>query len=321
MLLLLRRTLQLNCKARLLTNRHLFYALASALLLVSCKEETVDFSPNNCKRNPAFIQSFGFKPANSFFSTSDPKKMGLWLMESSMPGNPNASLTKEYQHPSWKRGGWLAPVLLDNNGNLFTAPAPFINVLNNPASNQNTIYRVDGRTGMMEEFLRLPIPDSTIQNPFGIISMAFLCETSTLYVSTVAGSDRQHERGGIYAIDVESKTIIDKITGRDVMGMGITYKTGQRKLFFGTGRSSDIWAVTLTEKGRFSGAPSKAFSLQDLGPRGDDKVRRINASPQGDLIIAGMEFNFNLIAPREKQETSYTFTYSEDDKKWAFQPN
>lgn len=319
-MLLLRRTLHLYSKARLVSARTYAAIVIFSFLLVSCKEETVEYSANNCKRNPSFIQAFGFNPARTYFSTSDPRKMGLWLMESAKPGDPNAPITREYQHPSWKQGGWLAPVLLDNQGNLFTAPAPFINVLNNPAANQNTIYRVDARTGVMEEFLRLPIPDSTIQNPFGIISMAFLCESNTLYVSTVAGSDRQHERGAVYAINVAEKKVIDKITGRDVMGLGITYRTGQRRLFFGTGRNSDIWSVKLNAKGKFSGSPSLAFTIQELGPRGDDKVRRINATPQGDLVIAGMEFNFNLIAPREKQETAYTFTYQEEDKKWVYLP-
>jgi hypothetical protein len=243
--------------------------------------------------------------------------MGLVLLQSEQPGNPNAMITKTFQHPSWKKGGWLAPVLLDDAGNLFTSPAPFINILNNPISNNNTIYKVDSKTGEMEEFLRLPFADSiNTDNPFGIIGMIYLCESGTLYVSTVAGSKRHEENGHIYAIDIKRKKIIDQLDHTDAMGMGITYMTGKRKLFFGTGRNSFIMSVILTSKGKFSGSPQNEFTLENLGPRGDDKVRRINTDKFGNLVIHGMEFNFNLIAPREKQETIYHFYFDEESKKW-----
>jgi hypothetical protein len=288
------------------------------LVLSSCKEERVDFSPNNCKKNPAFIQSMGFDPRFSFFSTSDVKTMGLILQQSEQPGNPNARIVKSAQHPSWKQGGWLAPILIDNNGNIYTAPAPFISILDNPVTNQNTIYRVDGRTGVMEVFMKLPLMDiTTIQNPFGIIGMILLCETNTLYVSTLSGSDRQHERGAIYAIDINTKKIIDKITATDAMGMGITYSAGKRKLFFGTGRTSDVFSITLNKKGKFSGPPQKEISLAGLGPNGDDKVRRIRTDQYGNLIIHGVSFNYNLIPQREKKETLYNFFYDAESKKWV----
>jgi len=299
---------------------HFIFYLLILLCFTACKhEEEVAFDANSCKRMPAFIQSLGFNQQGTYFSTSDTKKMGLLLLESPQPGNPAIPPTKVYQHPSWKQGGWLAPILIDDQGNIFTSPAPFINVLDNPAANQNTIYKVDANTGIMNEFMRLPIPDNTEQNAFGIIGMSYLCETNTLYVSSIAGSDRQHERGAIYAIDVNGKKIIDKITATDAMGMGISYITGQRRLFFGNGRSSDVSSIVLDKKGMFSGKPGFAFSLAGLGSRGDDKVRRINADKSGNLNVIGMEFNFNLIAPREKQESYYKAEYYYDEKKWVVQ--
>lgn len=292
--------------------------LFTGFFLYSCKEESVDFSPNNCKRNPSFIHSMGFVPANSFFSTSDEKTMGLVLQQSEQAGNPNARIVKSSQHPSWRMGGWLAPILIDKSGNIYTAPAPFISTLDNPVANQNTVYRVDGNTGVMDVFMKLPLTDTTtVQNPFGIIGMILLCETNTLYVSTLSGSDRQHERGAIYAIDINSKTIIDKLTATDAMGLGITYITGKRQLFFGTGRSSDIYSITLNSRGKFSGLPKNEFSLSGLGSNGDDKVRRIRTDQYGNLMIFGMAFNYNLIPQREKKETIYNFYYSETDKKWV----
>jgi hypothetical protein len=277
----------------------------------------VEFNANVCKGNPSFIQSLGFDPRFSFFSTSEIRTMGLVLQQSDQPGNPKATITKTFQDPSWKKGGWLAPILLDEGGNIFTAPAPFISILDNPVANNNTIYRVDSKTGEMEEFLRLPLADSiNADNPFGIIGMIYLCESGTLYVSSVAGSKRYEENGHIYAIDIKNKKIIDQLNHTDAMGMGITYITGKRKLFFGTGRNSDVLSVNLNSNGKFSGSPQKEFTLENLGARGDDKVRRIRTDQYGNLVVQGIEFNFNLIAPREKQETVYNFVYDAENKKW-----
>jgi hypothetical protein len=288
-----------------------------SVLLFSCKEDDVEFSANNCKKNPQFIASMGFSPAKSYLSTSEERIMGLVLIESEIPGNPNARKTKVSQHPSWKRGGWLAPILIDDKGGIFTAPAPFINILDNPIANNNTIYKVDNATGEMNEFLKLPFADSiNTDNPFGIIGMAYLCETHTLYVSTVAGSKRYEEKGHIYAVNSATGKIIDQINNTDAMGMGITYATGKRQLYFGTGRNSEIKSIALSSSGKFSGSPQFALSIEGLGPRGDDKVRKIRTDQFGNLIIHGMEFNFNLIAPREKQETIYQFSYNDEEKKW-----
>ncbi|MBS1760224.1 MAG: hypothetical protein JST23_08895 [Bacteroidetes bacterium] len=290
----------------------------TVLAVSSCKQEEVDFRQNNCKKSPPFLITLGFDPKTSFFSTTDSRHIGLFLQQSSQPGNPNAYIVKSYQHPSWTKGGWLAPLLIDDNGNCYTAPAPFINILNNPITNNNTIYKVDARTGEMNEFLKLPHSDSiNTDNPYGIIAMTYLCETHTLYVSTVAGSKRYEQNGHIYAIDVKDAKIIDELSGIDAMGLGITYITGARELFFGTGRSSDIYSVTLDNKGKFLRSIKKAFSLEGLGPRGDDKARRIDTDPNGNLIIRGFEFNFNLIAPREKQEKIYQFIYYNEEKNWA----
>jgi hypothetical protein len=287
--------------------------------LFSCKEAAIDFQTNQCKRMPVFVQALGFDGKKSFFSTTEIRKMGLVLVESSQPGNSNVPGARFYQHPSWKMGGWLAPILVDEHGNIYTAPVPFINMLDNPAANQNTIYKVDAGSGVMEPYMKLPLADSiNANNGYGIIGIQYLCETKTLYVSSLSGSNRHAERGCIYAIDIVNKKIMDRIIQTDAMGMGISYITGQRKLYFGTGRSSVVYSVTINAKGGFSGKPVQEFSIEGLGPRGDDKVRRISTDAAGNLLVSGIEFNYNLVAAREKQETIYRFIYKEEENKWVF---
>ena len=286
------------------------------VFFISCKEKEVPFRTNDCKGSPLFIQRLaGFDYKKSYFSTSEIRTMGLVLVENSGSGE-HPSL-KYYQHPSWRKGGWLSPIQLDNSGNIYSSSAPFINMLNNPVEGQNTIFKIDAVTGEMNEFIKLPLPDSlSSNNPYGVLGLLYYCEGGVLFAATVAGSDRHVVRGGIYAIDVKTKKIIDQIGETDAIGMGVSYITGKRCLYFGTGRNSDVFSVEITEKGTFSGKPEKIFSLATMGPRGDDKVRRIQTNPDGSLLVHGFEFNYNLIAPKEKPETVYQLSYDQASKKW-----
>ena len=284
-----------------------------------CKPEPVPFSTNDCKRPSSFISRIGFDPSRSYFSTSDSRVMGLQLIQAADLQHPDASVSKVYQDSSWKRAGWLAAMQTDANGNLFVAPAPFINLLNNDPRQRNTLYRVDGTSGDLRPFVQLPVPDGVPdQQAFGIIGLAYLCEADQLYVSTVAGSDRQHIRGKVYRIQASTGKIEESLNGIDAMGLGITYVTGERLLLIGNGRNSSVMAVKLNAQGAFEGKPYEIFSLEGQGPRGDDKVRRIRTQQDGSLLVYGMEFNFNLIAPHEKQEGKYWFVFDETDRKWLF---
>jgi hypothetical protein len=285
-------------------------------LFISCKEKQVEFRLNNCKGSPVFVKRVaGFEVPKSYFSTSEIRKMGLVLVENQ--GTNEKPSLRYYQHPSWKTAGWLSPIQLDEAGNVYTAPAPFINVLNNSQQKQNTIYKADAASGEMSEFFQIPLPDSlNNNNPYGVLGLLYFCEGNILYASTIAGSDRHVIRGGIYAIDIKEKKIVGHLSQVDAIGMGISYITGERKLYFGTGRSSEIFSVSINSDGKFTGKPEPAFTLEGLGPRGDDKVRRIRADQNGNLLVYGIEFNYNLIAPREKPETLYEFWYDSKDKKW-----
>jgi hypothetical protein len=287
---------------------------------ISCKEETVAFQSNDCKSQGAFIKNIGFNPSRSALSTSESKKMGLVLIQFNEKGDTSHGGRKIYQHPSWKTAGWLGPILIDPQGNCFVGPIPVINLLDNPPSKQNIIYRVDAVSGEMKQFIELPVAENILPtNPYGILGFAYLCESNTLYVSTVQGSTREKELGFIYAIDATTGKIIDQIANTDALGMGISYITGKRKLYFGSTRSSDIFSISLTKEGKFNNHPSLEFSILDIGPRGDDKARRIKFdNPTGNMQVYAIEFNYNLTAPTEKQESIYNFSLNNDTQKWEY---
>jgi hypothetical protein len=287
-------------------------------LFFSCKEkiEEVPYTNNNCIAGAAFVSSLKLPTGNIAFSTSETRKMGLHLIDASKPMNDPERLL--FQDSTWKMAGWLGPMLTDNKGNVWCAPVPVVNILHNPTIDQNNLYRVDPRTGKMELFLQLPYEKKSINidNPYGIIGLAFNCETSTLYVSSVMGSSRATEKGKIYAINTTDQKVQNSITVGDAFGMGVSYKDGFRKLYYGSARNSNVYAIGLNEKGSFVGNPELVFSLEGLGPRGDDKVRKIKEDKNGNLRVYGYEFNYNLTAPTEKQENEYLFTYDLNSSKW-----
>lgn len=295
------------------------YCLISIILLscIACntKPEEVPFAPNYCAAMPPFVKRIFPGKTNIAFSTNERIKYGLHIVElRATQGLPDAIL---YQDSSWKMAGWLGPLVTDNRGNVWVAPAPTVNILLNPTKEQNNLYRVDPNTGTMELYLQLPMPDSiTNQNPYGILGLAYNCNASVLYVSSVAGSTRSKQLGAIYAINTTEKKIIATLNCGDAMGMAVSTKEGYRKLYFGTARNSTVYSVGLASDGTFQGGIQEAFSIQGLGPRGDDKVKKIKEDNQGILIVTGYEFNYNLTAPTEKQENKYEYIYNPNTLKW-----
>ncbi|HMS51795.1 MAG: hypothetical protein IPI59_07105 [Sphingobacteriales bacterium] len=277
------------------------------------------YTDDVCTTVSPFVSQTNIDPNHYAFSTSNKKKMGLTLV----PINPDGTTNDKaaYQHPSWRKAGWLSKIAFDKQGNVYVVPTPRVNILENPLEKQNTIYIVDGKTGEMSTFLALPMPDTPhVQNPYGLVALTYSCTNNIMYASSIAGSTRNEEKGVIYSIDVGAKKVIDQLSGIDAMGIRVTAFTGERRLYFGKIRASGIWSVGVNPNGTFADDPRFEVSLADAGPRGDDIAREIKINQKGEMTVYGVEFQYNLIAPTEKQETLYTLIYDHQLKKWQLQP-
>ena len=281
-------------------------------------EEVMRIGTVPCQQQPHFIVGLGFNSQRSALSSSEKRMEGLVLVQL----GANATDTvgrKTWQHPSWKQFGFMGPITTDDAGNAYTAPVPVINLLDNRPEKQNTIYKVDNNTGEMKPFVELPVTGNVLnENPYGTLGLYFDCHGKKLYTSTVTGSTRDREKGVIYIIDPGNGKIIDQLNGRDAVGLCVGGMSGEKRLYFGSSRTPDVYSIELTRSGKFTGIPRHEFSLDMLGPRGDDKARRIRFDKNGEMLIFGVEFNYNLTAPTEKQETIYRFRYDEEEKKWNF---
>ena len=260
-----------------------------------------------CVKSPAFVAKLGFTN-QAALSTSAKRIKGLAIIEQGK---------QPYQHESWKIAGNLAPIQLDQDGDVFVAPAPMINVLDNPFAEQNTIHKVDSNLQEMKPFVKLPITaNATEQNPYGILGLGYDCETSSLYAASVSGSTRVSEIGKIYQIDSKNGDVKSVLENIDAFGIGVFNSAKGKRLYYGLARNPEVWSIGLGDNGGFLSDAKLEISLEDAGTRGDDKARKIRFTPQNEMIVSGIEFNFNLIAPTEKQETVYRFKYDSAKDSW-----
>lgn len=264
-----------------------------------------------CQQIPAFVRELGFGNKVAL-STSDRFLQGLILVEGE----------RKYQHPSWKSAGSLAPIQRDASGNAYAAPAPWIDTLENKPDEQNKVYRIDGQTQKMTEFVELPKRRATAENPFGVLGLTFDCDTNSLYAASVAGSTRRETNGGLYQIDAKTGKLISSREGIDAIGLGVFNSAKGKRLYYGLARNSEVWSIDLNDDGSFANEPRREVSFENLGARGDDKARRINFVQNAqnfEMVVIGIEFGFNLIAPSEKQEVLHRYTYDLAKDVWNYQ--
>lgn len=264
---------------------------------------------NTCKQTPPLARKLGFTNTVAI-TTSYPGKKGLIMAD---PGN----MTKYFQDSSWALKGNLGSFSTDENGNIFVLPAPHVDLNDNPPSNCNDVYKIDGSTGKLSLFVKLPglIIDNP-NNAYGVLGIAYHCKFKCFYVSTVNGSTRKNEIGRIYQVSSESGKILDSIIQFDAYGLSAMTIGEDDYLFSGATRNSNLYQLRLNKKGGFvNEQPEPILSIAGLGSRGDDRIKKIDFdTSKFVLIVKGNEFNFNLSAPSESQQSTYFFSW--DGQKW-----
>lgn len=266
----------------------------------------------NCKVKPIFLSRPEINMRVYAISTTDRFYKGIVVLNGDT-ANRNKNKLKVYQHETWKQHGALGSFILTQRGDVFVIPVPSINVLENLKEEQNIIYKIDAITGTMAAYIKLPFAKSPNPgNPFGTLGLAYDCTTEILYASTVYSSTAKEEQGIIYAIDTKPKNpkIIDSLTGTDALGLYIASLNGKKICIYSGARRSIVSAISIDTTGKFIAAEkSVIISLENIGPRGDDKVRKIRVTDNSELILYGVPFNWNLVAPAEKQASDYTYIY------------
>lgn len=270
-------------------------------------------SAGYCQAGPAFAAAFGFEPGRALIGTSVRGYVGLALLD--------PATGRVEQHETWDDAGHLGSFVYDGNGNVYTAPAPFVNTTLNPPAAQNTIYKTDSTSGVMAKFADLPpAAPMTENNPFGILGLFYDCDTNSLYAGSIGGSTATDEVGRIYRIDAATGEVLNTLENVDAMGVGVfNMPDGSKRLYFGSGRDTGVRSIALDENGDFVGDARDEFFLAQFEGSDNDKGQRITFTNDNRMVIKGIDFNYTLRAASEPRRNLYVFTLDPETTAWNLQ--
>jgi len=299
-----------------------------ALGLASCGTTPVPATPTPspvrplagadiCRRGPRFTAALGFNQQTTI-GTAFKGVAGLAIFD---PVADNGQ-GKLYQHATWDDAGYLGPWTYDRLGNIYTSPVPLVSLVENPPEKQNKVYKVDTDSQIMTEFVDLPAaqPPSGA-NPFGVVGLAYDCDTEMLYASSLAGSTAGQEVGRIFRIDLSSGQMLSHLDGVDSMGVGVYNGAKGKRLYYGLARKPEVWSIALDDQGDFLGEPRFEFSLTGLPILNRQTVRRIRFDADTGATLYLVNFNYSLQVASEREETILQFVYDPIADSWSPLPN
>lgn len=261
-----------------------------------------------CKRSPKFRDTEGFS-TRSVLSTIERGVKGASMVEI----DANGQTVRSYQHPSWDDAGYLGHVVLDRGGNVYTFPAPYVSLIENQPELQNIIYHIDSTTAEMTRFYTLTAaaPPSEA-NPFGIMGLAYDCDTESLYAASVAGSTRDQTLGQIIRLDLATKEVRFRYEGVDAFGLGLYIGPTGKRLYYGLTRAPEIYSIGVDEAGDLQDDVKLEITLPDATM----KARRLIFTTDGTLQVRSRPFDFNLIVTSDRPEVLYNYRLDPTTQTW-----
>ena len=123
--------------------------------------------------------------------------------------------------------------------------------------------------------------------------------------------ERKKEMGRIYQVDIKTGKILDSLSQFDAYGLLPLTIDDKEFLLVGSARNSNLYQIQLDKTGAFDSKPIAVLTVAGLGPRGDDRIKKIDFDSRTFQIqLKGHEFGFNLSAPSEDQQTTYRFSWN-----------
>lgn len=275
---------------------------ASALQAEPAQPQKVD-----CAASPKFLSDLGL--AEDFqISTSEPGVRGLILIGASAE---NSDAVSRYQHQSWSRAGFLDAFVMARNGDVYFAPSPRTGLGVDAPQNQDHVYKLDTQKGELVDFLTLPAAaPSAPEHPFGIVGLAYNCDSNGLYVTAITGSTPENQVGRIYHIDLNTGEIAGQFENVDAYGAAVRATGNGSQLLFGSTRDGQIRALDLNAEGNFQGEPRTVATLAE-----PQRARHISISNGNEMVVQAVEFNYgNAEVP---QGTQVRLTYDGASDTWT----
>lgn len=257
----------------------------------------------SCAKIPQFLYSLGIKRPIIDLSQLHYKGIAFYY---------GPKFNKVLHKKEWEVFDALGTYTIDNLGNIYLTPNPFISVHPSTFNLQKAIYKMDSKSGKLSRWMVIDDVKPNSTNPYGLISIVYDCDSSELIASSIDESNYKAQKGVIYQINPKTKTITDRVEGFDALTVNILHSKGAKYLLAGSARDNGVYAFV------FNGDKlnPKAHKLFEI-PNPRLRVRKIRVIGKNRLKIEAIKFNYSLVAEtNKKQRFVYIAIYNPTNSTW-----
>ena len=257
----------------------------------------------SCSRLPSFLYRAGVKRPIIDLTQLHYKGIAFYY---------GAGFKKVLHKKEWERYDALGTYTIDGFGNIYLAPTPFISIRPSTFNLQKAIYKIDSKSGELTRWMEIDDIKPNATNPYGIMSIVYDCDSSTLIASSLDESNYKAQKGVVYQINPKTDDIINRVESFDALTVNILHSKNSKYLITGSARDNSVYAFSF--KGdKIMPTPHKLFEL----PNPMLRVRKIKIMDKNRLKLEAIKFNYSLVAEtNKKQRTEYIATYNPINSTW-----
>jgi len=259
----------------------------------------------SCANHPAFLKELNVSPPITIDLSQQQFKGLAFLWGKNLSHVIHPKAWESYEH--------FSTYALDEVGNAYLAPMPFISIKPTTFNLQKNIYKLDSKTGKLEIFMHFDDVHPSASNPYGIISLVYDCDDQTLWVSAIDESDYREQKGVIYHVDIKSKTLLQRVEGLDALTITLIKSQKGKYLLAGSARESALYAYEVVDS-KLSDSAKKLLEL----PSANEHIRKIKVRGPNKLELQTIPFSYTLIAETSNstERNHYEAIWNSNHDSW-----
>lgn len=258
----------------------------------------------SCSRLPMFLYKAGIKRPMIDLSQNKYKGIAFYFGQ---------NFSNVLHKKEWEKYDYMGTYSIDNMGNIYLAPNPFISIKATTFNLQKAIYKMDSQNGNLQRWLVIDEIAPNQNNPYGIISLVYDCDDNTLWASAIDKSNYKGSRGRIYHINPKTKKILQKVEGFDALTLAIIHTNKHKLLLAGNARDNSLYAFVF-KNSKISNGAKKVLTL----PNPNLHIRKVKVIGKNSLKIEAIKFNYSLVAETTKKvRFVYIATYNPSTNSWS----
>ena len=255
---------------------------------------------HSCARPPQFLKRLKV-PQPIMIDLSQKQFKGIALLYGKQ--------FKKVLHPKiWEQYEHFSTYTMDEKGNIYLIPIPFISIHPTTFNLQKNLYKLDTKTGKISIFMHFDDVLPSASNPYGLNAITYDCEDKTLWVAAIDESDYKSQKGVIYHINPQTKEILQKVEGVDVLSMSMLRSNKGKFLLVGSARDNGLYAYIIKDN-KLQNTPIKLLEL----PSPNEHIRKIKVTGTNILELQSIPFSYALIAQSAFKDREYYHAEWHDD--------